>query len=137
MKVLIDTDVFIWAYAEPERLSSSTISLLENDGVEKLFSAASAWEIGVKWAKGRLILPEDPATLVPRKVQEAGFTQVPITVQDALQISVLPFHHSDPFDRLLVAQAQRSNASILTKDSVIAKYEVEVIALWLEEEDDE
>ena len=136
MKVLIDTHVFIWAYAESDRLSSSTISLLENDGVEKLFSAASAWEIGVKWSKGKLSLPENPATLVPRKIAEAGFQQVPITVQDALNISELPFHHRDPFDRLLIVQAQRNNASILTKDRMIAKYDVEVIALWLDEDDE-
>jgi len=137
MKVLIDTHVFIWAYTDPEKLSASTLSLLENDGVEKLFSAASAWEIGVKWSKGRLLLPENPSSLVPRKVAEAGFQHVPITVEDALIVSELPFHHHDPFDRLLIAQTRRNNASLLTMDKMLARYDVEVIALWLEEDGDE
>jgi PIN domain nuclease of toxin-antitoxin system len=136
MRVLIDTHVFLWAYAAPARLSPSALSILENDSVEKLFSAASAWEIATKWAKGALDLPEPPTSLVPRKVAEAGFRQVSITIQDALMLSELPFHHKDPFDRLLVAQALRNNARILTKDKIIARYDVDVIALWLDEDDE-
>jgi PIN domain nuclease of toxin-antitoxin system len=134
MKVLVDTHVFLWAYAGPQKLSPSAISLLENEDVEKLFSAASAWEIATKWARGRLELPEHPASLVPKKVAEAGLRPLPITLQDAGSITDLPFHHHDPFNRMLITQARRNNARILTKDRVMAKYDVEVIRLADEDE---
>jgi PIN domain nuclease of toxin-antitoxin system len=136
MKVLIDTHVFLWAYAMPGKLSANAIGLLENQDIEKLFSAASAWEIATKWSAGRLELPEHPANLLPKKVIEAGLRQVSITMQDALNLSGLPFHHRDPFDRLLVVQAQRNGARIMTRDRSIAAYDVDVIALWLDDEDE-
>jgi len=135
MKVLVDTHIFLWAYGAPEKLNEDALSLLGNVGVEKLFSAGSAWEIAIKWAKGSIDLSEDPVTLVPAKVAEAGMRALPITMQDALRVSELPVHHKDPFDRILIAQAQRNGARILTNDKVMARYDVDVIALWLDDEE--
>ncbi len=135
MRVLVDTHIFLWAYSAPERLSEETIRLLGNPSIEKLFSAASAWEIAIKWAKGGLDLSEHPSLLVPAKVAEAGMLNLPISLHDALRVAELPKHHGDPFDRVLIAQAQRNGARILTNDRVIARYDVEVIALWLGDEE--
>ena len=136
MKVLVDTHVFLWAYASRERLNPAVQSLLLNESVEKYFSAASAWEIIVKWGRGALELPDHPVSLVPLKVAEAGMHNLAITLHDVLKVSELPAIHKDPFDRLLIAQALRHGAKILTMDKVIAEYDVEVIALWLNEDDD-
>jgi PIN domain nuclease of toxin-antitoxin system len=137
MRLLVDTHIFLWAYSEPEKLTEDAQRLLGNPSIEKLFSAASAWEIGIKWAKGGLYLSEPPVTLIPNKVGEAGLIPFPITLEDALIASELPQYHGDPFDRMLVAQAQRSGARILTNDKTLAKYDVDLIALWLRETDDE
>ena len=134
MKLLIDTHIFLWAYGAPEKLTDDALSLLENESIEKYISAASAWEIAIKWATGAIELPEYPVTLIPAKVAEAGIHNLPISMQDALRVSELPMYHHDPFDRILVAQAQRNHATILTNDKVFAKYDVEVIALWLNDD---
>ena len=136
MKVLVDTHVFLWAYASPGRLNPGAHSLLVNESVEKYFSAASAWEITIKWAKGSLDLPDHPASLVPHKVAEAGMHNLSITMQDVLKVSELPPIHNDPFDRLLIAQAMRNDAKIMTMDKIFASYDVEVIALWLNDDDE-
>ena len=136
MKVLVDTHVFLWAYASPGRLNPGAHSLLVNESVEKYFSAASAWEIAIKWAKGSLDLPDHPATFVPLKVAQAGMHNLSITLQDVLKVSELPTIHNDPFDRLLIAQALRNDAKIMTMDKIIASYDVEVIALWLNDDDE-
>ncbi len=136
MKLIIDTHIFLWAYGAPEKLTDDALSLLENGSIEKYFSAASAWEIAVKWGKGAIELSEYPITLIPAKVADAGLNNLPITMQDALRVTELPMYHHDPFDRILVAQAQRNGAQILTNDKIFAKYDVEVIALWLNEDDE-
>jgi PIN domain nuclease of toxin-antitoxin system len=137
MKVLVDTHIFLWSLAAPENLSEHTLSLLENDSIEKLFSAASSWEIAINWSKGHIDLPESPLSLIPAKIGEAGFTPLPITIRDTLNVGELPMHHRDPFDRLLISQARSGGLSILTNDRIMAKYDVDVIALWSDAGDDE
>jgi PIN domain nuclease of toxin-antitoxin system len=90
-------------------------------------SAASAWEIAIKVQTGRLHLPVSPAEFVPQHMQESGFGALPVQITHALRVHELPPLHRDPFDRLLVAQAQSENLPIITVDPLIRQYEVNTI----------
>ncbi len=127
MKILLDTHVFLWALLSSYKLSKKTIRLLEDSGNEKYFSAASSWEIAIKYSKGSLILPEAPKIFVKTHLQNAGIAQLPITINDTLLVGELPHHHRDPFDRLLITQARKNDMHILTDDGVFNKYDVKTI----------
>ena len=114
--------------ATPEKLSGQARALVETLDHELLLSAASAWEIAIKHALGKLTLPEPPERYVPSRLDALRTTSLPIQHDHALRVASLPSHHRDPFDRLLVAQAQIEGVPILTADGVFAKYNVSVIA---------
>ena len=92
-----------------------------------LLSSASSWEIAIKWAAGRLELPEPPATYVPSRMQRTNVEPLAVTHSHTLQVAILPRHHRDPFDRLLIAQAQLEGVPIVTVDSALDDYDVETI----------
>ena len=125
--VLLDTQVFLWMHAAPERLSDSAKSILVDPAQEVLFSAVSSWEIAIKHALGRLDLPEPPAAYVPSRIASAGLTAIPIEHPHTLQAGALPLIHRDPFDRLLIAQSRELGIPLLSSDSVFDQYDVEVI----------
>lgn len=128
MRLLLDTHVWLWMLTEPERLGSA-LELVEDHRTELLLSAVSSWEIAIKHAIGRLPLPEPPASYVPARIRSTGVTPVAVEHIHALAAGALPEHHRDPFDRLLVAQAQLTGVPILTADPAFARYEVETIEL--------
>ena len=136
MSILIDTHVFLWAGGVGGRLSSGAVKLLEDPDLPLFFSAASAWEIAIKWSKGRLDLPGPPAEVTENISSAGGLTLLSITHADALAVAELPLHHKDPFDRLLVAQARRHGLRLMTANPILEKYDVDVIALWLDEDDE-
>ena len=136
MSILIDTHVFLWAGGIDGRLARGARELLEDPAIPIFFSAASAWEIAIKWSKGRLDLPVEPVELVRETVAAAGITPLTVSMRDACSVGNLPFHHKDPFDRLLVAQAKNNGLRLMTADPVLEKYDVDVIALWLDEDDE-
>ncbi len=111
----------------PERFSEQSRRLLLHAANEVLFSAASSWELALRYRQGKLALPEPPATYVPSRLQGSGVTPIPVEHTDALRVAELPLHHRDPFDRLLVAQAQRRRAALMTVDEKLRAYDVEVI----------
>jgi PIN domain nuclease of toxin-antitoxin system len=111
----------------PDRLSPRARALVETTEHELFFSAASAWEIAIKHALGRLTLPEPPGRYVPSRLERMKMTPLPIEHDHALKVATLPAHHRDPFDRILVAQAQIEELSILTGDRAIARYDITVI----------
>ena len=113
--------------ATPERLSERSRSILRRPQNELMLSAASAWEIAIKHGLGRLQLPEAPADYIPRMMEHTGITALPIHHRHALHVASLPLHHRDPFDRLLVAQAQLEGMPVLTADRRLAAYEVDLI----------
>jgi PIN domain nuclease of toxin-antitoxin system len=127
MRILFDTQAWLWVSLAPQRLSPHTRALVEISEHELFLSAASAWEIAIKHAIGKLRLPEPPATYVPSRAERLRMTALPVTQEHALQVSTLPPHHRDPFDRLLVAQAQLEHLPILTSDPVFAAYDVKTI----------
>lgn len=127
MRVLLDTHAFLWWVLEDPRLSARAQSVIEAQENDVLVSAVSAWEIAIKSADARLDLPELAQTYVPGRIAANGFRELDITVEHAVRVAGLPAIHRDPFDRLLVAQAQVEGIPILTSDPAIARYDVDVI----------
>jgi PIN domain nuclease of toxin-antitoxin system len=127
MRALLDTHTFLWWNMDDPRLSGRARQILADGSNEIFLSAASAWEIAIKTARGRLTLPEPPASYVPSRMALHHFHHLPIQVSHALHVFKLPDLHQDPFDRLLVAQSQLEELPILTADEIIARYEVEII----------
>ena len=135
MSILIDTHVFLWSAGVQGRLSESAKTLLRDRDEPIFFSAASAWEIAIKWSKGRLRLPATPEDLIRNVVARAGFSQLAVNFRDAYAVADLPFHHKDPFDRLLIAQAKIHGLKLMTVDTVFERYDVDLIALWLDDDE--
>lgn len=127
MRVIIDTHCWLWAMGEPERLPSDARRMVEDPANVIFLSAVSALEIAIKFARRKLNLPEPPSEYVPSRVSAAGMTHLPIFVSHALRAGELPPHHADPFDRLLIAQAQIEKLLLMTADAFIAQYDVDVI----------
>lgn len=136
MSILIDTDVLLWAGGARHRLSAGAKDLLEDPETEIFFSAASAWEIAIKWSKGLLELPALPAEFIDNLITAGGINKLAVSDSDASAVADLPLHHTDPFDRLLVAQARRHGLRLMTANPILERYDVDVIALWLDEDDE-
>src|SRR5262245_32465988 len=113
--------------AAPERLSKRAQKLVEDEDNELYLSAASAWEIAIKHALGKLRLPEPPSRYVPSRITSLRVLALPIEHAHGLRVAELPPHHRDPFDRLLVAQSQLEGLPILTADEAFEPYDVETI----------
>ena len=128
MRVLLDTYTFLWwNSSQGSRLSIRARELLEDAATDGLFSVVSAYEIAMKAARGSLELPAEPSRYVPDRLARHGFEALAIELRHVLRAGALPFIHRDPFDRLLVAQAQLEDIPIVTADPAIAQYDVEVI----------
>lgn len=124
MKLLLDTQAWLWLQVSPERLNDESMALVEHPETELLLSAASSWEMSIKYALGKLPLPLPPGTYVPDRMRSNGVRGLPVTHRHALHVATLPAHHRDPFDRLLIAQAQLDKLTILTADRTFEKYDV-------------
>ena len=114
--------------AKPQRLSQQARALLQDPGNQIFLSAASSWEIAIKYALGKLPLPLPPVEYVLSRMETSGTSPMPIQHSHALHAGSLPLHHADPFDRLLIAQAQLEELEILTVDRQFAAYQVNL--LW-------
>ncbi|MBA3585022.1 MAG: type II toxin-antitoxin system VapC family toxin [Gemmatimonadetes bacterium] len=126
MKLLLDTHAWLWMVSEPESLSREAVSLIENRDNELLFSAASSWEIAIKHTLGKLALPSSPSRYVPDQIEKTGVSPLRVEHAHALRVAELPDHHRDPFDRLLIAQAQLEGATLLTADRQFEPYELPI-----------
>jgi len=135
VSILIDTNVFLWAGGVERRLPSAALELLRDPDNPIYLSIASAWEIAIKWSKGRLDLPKRPFEFVQETVEAGGISQLMINMRDACAVGDLPFHHKDPFDRLIVAQARNHGLKLMTADSTLERYDVDVIALWADDDE--
>ena len=121
MNLLLDTHVLIW-WDEGRKLTGAARRAIESADTVYV-SAASAWEVAIKIGLGRL----NPTRTVEQAVQESGFLELPITFRHAERVAGLPAHHRDPFDRLLVAQADLEGLTLVTRDPAFAQYAVECI----------
>jgi len=127
MRYSIDTHVFLWAAADSERLSPLARAILEDPEHEILVSAAVAWEIALKWSLGKLHIPLSPIHYVPSRMTKLGFRELPISFEHMLAITALPKLHADPFDRILVAQAQIEDLTLLSADTAVLAYPVKTV----------
>ncbi len=127
MKILIDTHCWLWWITTPEKLVFEARQYIEDGHNEIFLSAASSWEIGIKYALGKLPLPEDPETFIPPRLTRDAISPLPVNHTHALHVASLPLHHRDPFDRLLISQAQMEGLPIMTVDDQFKAYEVDLI----------
>ena len=121
MKFLLDTHLLLWAAGQPNRLSKASRKLIDNPANELLFSAASIWEVASKSGLGRTDFQANPR-LLRRGLLDNGYTELPVLSDHVVAIDTLPPIHKDPFDRLLLAQVIVEGITLLTADSVVAKY---------------
>ncbi len=128
MRVLIDTHVFLWLFIEPKRVPQKVVEFLHETAANDFYlSILSAWEISIKYSVGKLKLPDAPERFVPNRMARAGFHSLPVQMAHALFVHNLPPFHKDPFDRLLISQAQAEGLKILTADPIFSKYNVDIL----------
>lgn len=127
-RYLVDTHVWLWMQSEPERMSDETRAIVQDVRNTILLSAASAWEIAIKYRLGKLALPEPPASYVPDRMRRSGTSPLTVDHAHTLRTADLPDHHRDPFDRVLVAQAQLLDLTIITADDQLSAYDVAIVA---------
>jgi PIN domain nuclease of toxin-antitoxin system len=130
MRFLLDTHCFLWAVSSP-RLLRKGAELIENRDNTVIFSAVSALEIAIKESVGKLKLPEPASEFVSSRIELLALTVLPIYPSHALRVAELSHHHSDPFDRLLVAQCQSEKVPLMTADHALGAYDIELI--WVGE----
>ncbi|MDE2483001.1 MAG: type II toxin-antitoxin system VapC family toxin [bacterium] len=127
MKALLDTHVFLWAASAPEHLAAPALRAIEDRSNDIFVSAAAAWEISIKTALGKLVIPGDPATWFPSRVRSLGFDVLAIDALHALATRALPRIHADPFDRIMIAQAQLEGLTFITRDPMNLQYPVALL----------
>ena len=121
MSFLLDTHVLLWAAGAPERLPADIRQLVEDPATELIFSAASLWEVAIKNSLARADFNVD-VRLLRRKLLENDYTELAVTGAHAVAVNSLPPIHKDPFDRILVAQAQVEMVTLLTADEIMGRY---------------
>ncbi|OYD98579.1 PIN domain nuclease [Nostoc sp. 'Peltigera membranacea cyanobiont' 213] len=127
MKLLLDTQCWLWWFAQPERLNEEAIAHIADENNELWLSVASIWEIGIKVAIGKLPLPDPLDNYISSRMAQLGMRSLEITASHALQAAALPLHHRDPFDRMLIAQAQIEEMTLVSSDSMFKKYDISLI----------
>jgi len=127
VNVLLDTSTLLWWVTGGDRLSDAERWAIQEPGNQVFVSVASAWEIAIKVERGRLTLPLPAERYLPDLLRRFGFEALDVRLAHALRAGSLPVHHRDPFDRLLVAQAQLEDLPIVTADPAIARYDVDTI----------
>lgn len=127
MTYLFDTHAWLWLLLEPDRVGKKTKALVLDSHNDFCLSMASAWEIAIKYAAGKLELPEDPHSYIQSRTAEDGVTLMPIRLEHVCAAAALPRHHTDPFDRLLVAQAKAERLPLISHDSTLGRYDLTII----------
>ena len=123
MILLLDSHALVWWLLGGEKLSEPARRSIADQANDTIVSAATVWELAIKRAVGKLELAAD----ISSDVEAAGFHGLPITLADAESAAALPRHHNDPFDRMLIAQAQRVDAIVVTRNRAFGSYEVKVL----------
>ena len=128
MNLLLDTHAFLWFIAGDSNLSKDARSAIEDENNTCYLSVASLWEIAIKVSLGKLELTEPFETLIPEQLAENGIELLDISVEQTALVASLPFHHRDPFDRLIAAQAQTEQMTLVSADEIFDIYDV--TRLW-------
>ena len=127
MKALLDTHTFLWWITDDPRLSSRARSIISDTENTLYLSAASSWEIAIKAVLGKIKLPANIAEFLFEQMSINAVEELPVRMNHALHVYNLPKHHRDPFDRLLISQAQLEKLPIITGDHFISRYNVEIV----------
>jgi PIN domain nuclease of toxin-antitoxin system len=127
MRLLLDTQVFLWFLSDEARIPEDARTAIESASNAVLVSAVSVWEIAIKASIGRLQISHADVVKLPRLIEATGFDDLPVDARHASAVVALPMHHRDPFDRLLVAQARVEDLTLVTTDPAIRAYDVRVL----------
>jgi PIN domain nuclease of toxin-antitoxin system len=128
LRLLLDTQCLLWWFTEPERLNVKAIEQIVSEDNQLLFSVASAWEIAIKVSIGKLPLPEPVDIYIASRMQQLGIKYLDIVFPHVCKVATLPLLHRDPFDRILIAQAQIERLTLVTADEILTNYDVDL--LW-------
>ena len=126
MQLLIDTRILIWFFEGNKSLSKLRRQIISNSNNNVFVSIASLWEMAIKISVGKLTLAEPLADVI-KQIAVENIEILPIAPEHTLQVSILPFHHRDPFDRIIIAQAQFENLPIMTDDSEFNNYKIKIL----------
>jgi PIN domain nuclease of toxin-antitoxin system len=128
MNLLLDTHAFLWFVMGSDNLSSKARALIEDPANENFLSIASLWEMAIKFSLGKLVLSASFDDLIPEQLNLNGIRLLDISVDHVSLVARLPFHHRDPFDRLLVAQAITEKMPVVSIDAAFDNYGI--ARLW-------
>ena len=123
MKLILDTHIFLWALSDPKQISAAQRHMIESRANIVYVSSISVAEIMIKASLGKLDVDFDPSD----QMSKAGFEPLDFTVRDALRLKSLPFHHRDPFDRMLISQGLETGIPILTQDVMFNRYDCRLL----------
>ena len=132
MKLLLDTHALLWFFSGDDKISETAKIIIENQQNRKFISMASVWEMSIKQSQGKLDLEITAAQYVKEKLALSDFSLLPIQIEHLELISSLPFHHRDPFDRLLISQSITEQIPILSSDKAFDQYSAK--RLWNDED---
>ncbi len=127
MRLLLDSHVFLWMHASPERLPPRSRAALVDADTELYLSVVVPWELGIKVARKKLSLPEPLADFVLSRAQRSRIELLPIHLRHVVEVADLPPRHADPFDRMLIAQARVEDLTLVTVDPWFASYDVDLL----------
>ncbi|RLB75244.1 MAG: type II toxin-antitoxin system VapC family toxin [Deltaproteobacteria bacterium] len=125
MRYLLDTHTFLWMAADPGRLSEKVRVLVQEANCKLYLSAASGWEVALLSMLKHIELPDKPQRFIPEAMQRLHIVPIPISFTTAISAAMLPLIHRDPFDRIMVAEAEKEKMIVLTKDPAFAKYGIQ------------
>lgn len=125
--LLLDSNALLWWLQDNRRLGAKARGLIEDSATAVFVSAASIWEIAIKYALGRIELDRSLEKLIPEIFEGGSFRELSVTIEHALASAALPGHHADPFDRMLIAQSQIERLAIVTADEAFDKYDAAII----------
>lgn len=127
MRLLLDTHVLLWFVSDPGKLRSEAREIIEDGSNDIFVSVVTAWEVAIKQSVGKLDLPEPAETWVPKVLKASGLEVLDVDLRSTLRTRGLPWHHRDPFDRLLVAQALEHGFTLCSRDARLEAYAVPVV----------
>lgn len=127
MKFLLDTHVFLWWITDSPQISENARKLMSEGSSDLFWSSASSWEIAIKYANGKLPLPDEPEVFIMSELSSNRISSLSITDEHSFMAGKLPIHHRDPFDRMLIAQSNFENMPLITGDQIMSQYEVKTI----------
>lgn len=125
-RILLDTNAFLYFINNDAALTEKAKNLIESD-VDLLISVAGLWEIAIKFSIGKLALPDSFESFIPAQLQQNDIEILPVNLRHLNKVSVLPFHHKDPFDRISIAQAAVENLPVVSADATFDLYNIERI----------